>query len=357
MSTYLALTRAYIRSFLREPSAVIFSFAVPVLFILVFGLLLGNGGAPHYDVGVALEQPGVAGNGLAREIQRVQALRVHQGAVQSELKSLHKGNRKAVVVIPAGIEQRGASTAVQVYTDPSDVATRQVVLPLLAQAVAAFDFQVSGVPMPVTLETRSTSVDNLRYIDYLVPSILAMSLMQLGLYSAVTLVTQRENKLLRRLGATPLPRRTLIASQVTQRVAISLLQAVILIGLGRIFFNVSFTRDLPLLAAFILLGTLAFVALCYVVGSAAPTAETAMPLVQFIALPMLFLSGIFFSVDAGPAFLEPVIRAMPLTYLADAVRQTTVRAPAVSPLWLDAVVLAGWLVVSFAVSVRIFRWE
>ena len=77
-----------------------------------------------------------------------------------------------------------------------------------------------------------------------------------------------------------------------------------------------------------------------------------MPLVQFIALPMLFLSGIFFEVDQSPRFLEPITRIMPLTYLADALRQSTVHATALNPLWVDAIVLVGWLAVSFAVSVR-----
>ena len=144
---------------------------------------------------------------------------------------------------------------------------------------------------------------------------------------------------------------------MVQRVLISLLQAAILIGVGRVFFHVGFTRDLPMLALFILLGTLAFVALGFIVGSAASSQEAAMPLVQFIALPMLFLSGIFFEVDQSPRFLEPITRALPLTYLADALRQATVHATALNPLWLDAAVLAAWLAVGLAVSIRLFRWE
>jgi ABC-2 type transport system permease protein len=135
------------------------------------------------------------------------------------------------------------------------------------------------------------------------------------------------------------------------------MQAVILIAVGKLFFNVDFTRDLPGLLAFIVLGTLAFTALGFMVGALAPNTESAMPIVQFIALPMLFLSGIFFPVDAAPAVLSPLIRALPLTYLADAVRQSTVNAAAVAPLWADAAILAGWLLVAFAVSVRVFRWE
>ena len=361
MTTFFALTRAYFRSFMREPSAVVFSFAIPIVFIVAFGLLFGNQSTPHYDIGVASDAPGAHADEITRALQQTGIFQVHRGDLQTELKRLHKGDRKAVMQVPAALEsadgQTGNPISITVYTDPSNTASQQVVLPVLRQVVDGFDRQLSGTPARLKLETRSASVEDLRYIDYLVPSILAMSLMQLGLYSAVTLVTQRETKLLRRLGATPLPRQTVIASQVAQRVLISLLQAALLIGVGRIAFNVDFTRNLPMLAFFIALGTLAFVAMGFIVGAVSSSAESAMPLVQFIALPMLFLSGIFFPVDAGPGFLQPLVRAMPLTYLGDALRQSTVNATALNPLWVDALVLAGWLVFSFLLSVRLFRWE
>ncbi|HLZ72635.1 MAG TPA: ABC transporter permease [Dehalococcoidia bacterium] len=357
MATFIELTRAYLRSFVREPSAVIFSFAIPVLFIAVFGLIFGNQGTPHYALGVVEQQAGPNADRLVQALQQVPIFKIHHGDEQTELKRLGHGDRAAVVIVPDALDQPGQPAAVQVYADPGSTAAQSVVLPVLRQVVDGFDRQLAGTPARVTLEARSTSAQNSRYIDYLVPSILAMSLMQLGLYSAVTLVTQRESKLLRRLGATPLRRGTLVASQVAQRVLISVIQAVILIGVGKLFFHVDFTRDLPALLFFIVLGTLAFVAMGFVVGAFAGSAESAMPLVQFIALPMLFLSGIFFEIDAGPAFLQPVARALPLTYLGDALRQSTVHVAALNPLWVDAAVLAGWLVASFAVSVRLFRWE
>ena len=360
MKTFVALTRAYLRSFMREPSAVVFSFAIPVLFIVVFGLLFGNQGTPHYDVGVAEERPGPNADRLVTALEQVHIFKVHRGDLQSELKKLHKGDRRAVVQVPPTIDQpdqAAVPVTISIYSDPSNTSTQQVVAPVLRQAIDAFDRRLSGSPPLLIVESISTNAQDLRYIDYLVPSILAMSLMQLGLYSAVTLVTQRESKLLRRLGATPLSRRTLVASQVTQRVLISVLQAVILIGVGRVLFKVHLTRDLPELGFFIVLGTLAFVAMGFVVGAVSSSAESAMPLVQFIALPMLFLSGIFFPVDAGPRFIAPIVRAMPLTYLGDAIRQSTVQATALNPLWVDALVLAAWLAVSFVLSVRLFRWE
>lgn len=357
MSTFIELTRAYLRSFLREPSAVIFSFAIPVLFVFALGLLFGSTGTARYDIGIAAAQPGPNSQQLAASLASIDILKIHQGTQQHELDQLHKGNRKAVLVLPAAFDQPGAAAQATVYASPSDGEAMHVVVPLLQQSVAALAAAQSGATPRLTVQTQAAKSQDSRYIDYLVPSILAMSLMQLGLYSAVTVVTQRENKLLRRLGATPLRRSTLIASQVAQRVVMSVMQAVILVAVGRLFFGVDFTRNLPSLLAFIVLGTLAFTSLGFMVGAFAQTAESAMPIVQFIALPMLFLSGIFFPIDAGPAVLGPIIRAMPLTYLADAVRQSTVHTAALTSLWIDALVLAGWLVVSFAVSVRVFRWE
>ena len=344
MAAFVELTRAYLRSFLREPSAVIFSFAVPILFVFALGLLFGSTGVERFNVGVVGTTP--EAERLAASLGEIGILKVHRGSQQHELTQLRKGNRKAVV-------EFAAASAPQLYADPSDDEAMKTVVPLVRQAIAADTESGTARQLPLV----ATKTQDSRYIDYLVPSILAMSLMQLGLYSAVTVATQRENKLLRRLGATPLPRATLVAAQVAQRVIMSAMQAVILIAIGRIFFSVDFTRNLPALLAFVVLGTLAFTALGFTVGAVAPTAESAMPIVQFIALPMLFLSGIFFPVDAGPAFLQAIVRLMPLTYLADAVRQSTVNAAAVVSLWTDAAILGGWLVASFALSVRFFRWE
>jgi len=345
MGAFIELTRAYLRSFMREPSAVIFSFAVPILFVFALGLLFGSTGVERFNVGIVGGD--ASATRLATSLGGIGILKVHRGSAQHELEQLHKGNRKAVVEFTA-------DGALRLYANPSDDEAMKTVVPLVRQAIVAATTENGAAPQPSLVATKT---QDSRYIDYLVPSILAMSLMQLGLYSAVTVATQRENKLLRRLSATPLPRATLVAAQVVQRVIMSAMQAVILIAIGRIFFSVDFTRNLPALLAFVVLGTLAFTALGFTVGAVAPTAESAMPIVQFIALPMLFLSGIFFPVDVGPSFLQAIVRLMPLTYLADAVRQSTVNAAAMVPLWIDAAILGGWLIVAFVLAVRLFRWE
>jgi ABC-2 type transport system permease protein len=107
----------------------------------------------------------------------------------------------------------------------------------------------------------------------------------------------------------------------------------------------------------VLLGAGAFLAIGFMLASFLKTEEQATGVVQVVQLPMMFLSGIFFSFDFLPGFLQTVARFLPLTYLGDALRQTMVNGTQVAPLQIDVLILAGWLVVCLAISARSFRWE
>jgi ABC-2 type transport system permease protein len=124
-----------------------------------------------------------------------------------------------------------------------------------------------------------------------------------------------------------------------------------------LIFKFQIIGNMALLAGFVLLGALMFVALGYLISGLAKTQESVIGISQLINFPMMFLSGLFFPVDFMPAWIRPVVTAMPLTYLADALRQIMVGATPVYSLWVDLGVLAAWLVVSAALAVRFFRWE
>jgi ABC-2 type transport system permease protein len=123
-------------------------------------------------------------------------------------------------------------------------------------------------------------------------------------------------------------------------------------------YNVHVGDQIGLMVAFILLGGMTFVSIGYMVASFARTEAAGNAVVQVIQFPMMFLSGVYFPVDFAPDWLRPVVNAMPLTYLGDALRQVMVKGSTrLFSLGVDAMVLAGWLVVSLLVSFRYFRWE
>jgi ABC-2 type transport system permease protein len=185
-----------------------------------------------------------------------------------------------------------------------------------------------------------------------------MSLMQLGIFStAPALVALREQQVLRRLGATPLPRATLLAAQVAYRLTVAAVQAFVLLAVGSFAFGVNILGSPALLAGLILLGALLFVSAGYLVAGLANTQDSANGLAQVISFAMLMLSGLFFPLEILPAWVRPVARLLPLTYLADALRQVMVGGTPLFPLATDALVLAGWLAAVCVLAIRYFRWE
>jgi len=170
-------------------------------------------------------------------------------------------------------------------------------------------------------------------------------------------VGDREKLILKRLAATPLRRWQLVGSNVLMRVLIAFTQAAIIVAVGSLAFGVQVTGSLLIVVGFVTLGAMSFLALGYLIASFAKTEDSANGMTSMIQFPMMFLSGAFFQIDQMPQPLQVVARIIPLTYLADALRQVMVGGAAFAPLWVCAAVLVGWLVVCFGIAARKFQWQ
>jgi ABC-2 type transport system permease protein len=276
---------------------------------------------------------------------------------------MREGKVDAVIVVPAGYGAAIATgpggttepTNIVVYTDPS----RSNLAGSVQQAVAAVlgAVNLAGRPPLVVAAQQTLQTQDLNFISYFVPSMLGLSVMQVGIFAAVPLVADREKLILKRLAATPLKRWQLVGSNVLMRLLIALAQAVIIVGVGVAFFGVEITGPLALTVFFVSLGAVAFLALGYVVASFAKTEDSANGMTSVIQFPMMFLSGTFFPIEAMPAPLQTVARLIPLTYLSDALRQVMVGGAAFAPLYVCVAVLVGWLVACFAIAARKFQWQ
>jgi len=195
-----------------------------------------------------------------------------------------------------------------------------------------------------------------RAVDFLTPGVLGMSIMWLGVFAALPLVAQREQEVLKRFALTPVSRSTIVAAQVTSRLLSSLLQGALVLLVAGTVFGVPVQGNPLLVAAVLLLGTLAFVALGYVVAALVPTQQSAHGWTQLVTLPMLFLCGVFLPTEALPGVLHPFIAVLPLTLLVDALRQAALGAAGAASLAVDMLGMLLWAAASFVVAVRCFRW-
>lgn len=365
MRGLVALTIANLRSFIRDRAALFWTLAFPVVFVILFGTIF-SGGSTDYQLGW-VDQDGSAPAAALREAFVANApVELSDGTLEVARDRMQTGDLDGIVVIPAGLAEAlgaaqgggaAAPVAVTVITDPSRSNTSQAVLQIATGLVMAANLQLSGAPPLLTIDPESLQTNQLNAVSFFVPSILAMALMQLGIFAAIPLVQQREKLILKRLNATPLPRWTLVGSNVVVRLLIAAAQTVIIIGIGIAVLGVEVLGNWALIAGFVVLGAVTFTSLGYVIASFARTEEAANGMTSIVQFPLMFLSGIFFPLEVMPEWLRGVATFMPLTYLGDALRQTMVGGTPFAPLGIDALVLAGWLVVSLGISARFFRWQ
>jgi ABC-2 type transport system permease protein len=363
MQAMLALTLANIRSYRRDRAALFWTLAFPLIFIFMFGFIFQGGEAGRLTFGWVDEDGTPAAAELRAAFAAQDGTDLVDAAKDDALARMRDGEVDAIVLVPAGygdgiaagMAGAGGPTPVVIYTDPSRTDLTSAVFQSIGAVLGVVN--LGGRPPLIVPQPETLQTENLNFISYFVPSMLALSVMQVGIFAAVPLVADREKLILKRLAATPLRRWQLVGSNVLMRLLIAMVQAVIIVAVGSIFFGVEVTGSLALSVFFVALGAVAFLALGYVLASFTRTEEAANGLTSVVQFPMMFLSGTFFPIDAMPDFLQTIARLIPLTYLSDALRQVMVGGAAFAPLSVCAMVLAGWLVVCFAISARYFRWQ
>jgi ABC-2 type transport system permease protein len=365
MRPLLVLTRANIVSFVRDRTALFWTLAFPVIFILLFGAIFSGSGGTTYKVGWVDEDGTSASAALRAGFAAVPLLELEDGTLDASREAMQSGNLQGIIVVPQGLGAAtqtagaggGPEVTIAVYTDPSQQTSSTTIQQIVSQVVATANVAMTGSAPLLAVDQQTLQTQDLTAAAFLVPGILGMALMQLGVFGAVPLVAQREKLILKRLGATPLPRWTLVGSNVILRLLIGLVQAVLIVGIGIAVFGVQILGSLLAMIGLVVLGALTFIAIGYVVAAFARTEEAANGIVQVIQFPMMFLSGVFFPLELMPALLRPIAVVLPLTYLGDALRQVMVDGTPLAPLPVDIAVLMGWFVVCLFIAARYFRWE
>jgi ABC-2 type transport system permease protein len=361
MHALFALTVANIRSYVRDRAALFWTLAFPLVFIVLFGLIFQSS-STNLTLGYVDQDGTPAATQLYDTFTKVPGVKMVVTDATEATNQMKTGKVDGVVLVPSGYQAGltaaatgGSPAMVTVSTDPSRPQLSASVYQVVAGVLGIVN--LGGHPPLVVPDVVSVQTENLNAISYFVPSMLGLSIMQVGIFAAIPLVGDREKLILKRLAATPLRRWQLVGSNVLMRVLIALTQAVIIVAVGTLLFGVEVTGSLLVVAGFVVLGAMAFLALGYVIASFAKTEDAANGMTSMIQFPMMFLSGAFFRIDDMPQFLQFVARLIPLTYLADALRQVMVGGVAFAPLGICALVLLGWLVVCFGIASRKFQWQ
>jgi len=358
-----ALFAASVKMFVRNRTALFFSLFLPLVIMLIFGVLNFEG-STTVSLGVVDEAGTDASAALVDGLGAYEYLEISEGEREAELTALEEGDRDFVLVIPADFElQRGGDTGLVAYASTSDQSQAQVGRGLLQQAVGGAIASASGAPVQpggfagAPLSFESVESRDLGYIDFLVPGIIGMTVMQLGLFGvAFGFVQLKRTGALRRLFATPTPPAYFLSAQVASRLVLGYVQVAILVGIG-IWFGLQMFGSWLVLAAIIGPALLIFLAIGFAIAGWAKNEDQAAPVANLISLPMLFLSGVFFPRDAMPEFLRAVTQFMPLTYVNEALRGVMNEGATLIDLGPQLLGMGVWAIITFVIAVRLFKWE
>jgi ABC-2 type transport system permease protein len=365
MRALRALTLANLRSFTRDRAALFWTLAFPIVFVILFGTIFSGSGA-DYRLGWVDQDQSTHSQALRAAFAANAPVELIDGTFEEAKAKMLDGDVDGIIVVPRGLAvvidgaQAGQTpdpVAVSIITDPSRSSTSLALQQIATGLVMSANLALSGAQPILTVAPESLHTQRINSVSFFVPSILAMALMQLGIFAAIPLVQQREKLILKRLNATPLPRWALVGSNVLVRLLIAAAQTVLILGIGFALLGVEVNGSWPLIIGFVALGALTFTSIGYVIASFAKTEEAANGMTSIVQFPLMFLGGIFFPLEAMPDWLRGVATFMPLTYLGDALRQTMVGGTPFQPLPIDAIVLGAWLVVTLGISARFFRWQ
>ncbi|MEA2595311.1 MAG: type transport system permease protein [Thermomicrobiales bacterium] len=352
MRAFLAMVKANLKMVVRNRQALFWNLAFPGLFIVIFGAVFGRDTGVDFTVGVAGAPSALRDSALAA-MEQSDAFTVRIGDEAEEMKKLRDGDRDVVLVFgwaPDG----GGQPAVQISYDETAGPSAHVAVSAVRQVL----FTAAQGENPVPITEQPVTGEEISFIDFFVPGILGMALMNSGVIGLSTaFVTYRERGILRRIKVTPFPLSSFILARIASQLVVAYAQAIILIGMARLLFGLHLRGNILVIAVTILLGALAFLAIGFAISGFARNAETAASYANLITFPMLFLSGVFFDLDNVPAWIQPITRVLPLRYLVDALREPMTRSRGLADTWPDLLVLAGTFLVGMVVAVRFFRWE
>lgn len=358
------LTMARMKEFWREPEAIFWVFVFPVLLAWALGIAFRN--QPQEKVRVAVLDGSPAANWALMHLKASSDVEPELASATEASHLLRLGKVDLIVEVEQSVDDARPSLENGPADDipmpnyafhykydparPNSKITRYMVDNALQRALGRRD----AAPVADLVFSEPGG----RYIDFLIPGLLAMNLMSSGMWGVgFVVVQQRMRKLLKRFVATPMRRFDYLVSFMLSRLAFLVLEMVALIAFAWIVFDVRVYGSLLELGIITLLGAVVFNGIGLLVASRPTTTEGVSGWMNLVMMPMYILSGGFFSYEKFPEIFHPLIRALPLTALTDAMRAVINQGLPLLNCWPELLVLLVWAAASYVVALRIFRWQ
>ncbi len=347
----------FLKMHLRDRQAIVLSLVFPIIFMFALGIA-GNGERDPINVGIVDLSRSSLAEKLIGSLEDDGVFNVKRGEESALRKGLIDGDIRMLLILPPDLQSTGGNNNIRVLVDAAQLRQLSLVLPALEKALVRVERSLRGTDPMFTMVVEDVKVRSQGYLEFLLPGLLAFTLMQISVAgSGFNLVEYRRKGILKRLFVTPVTPRDFILGLVFARLLLCLVQLSVLLGIAVMFLGASINGDYASLYAVIILSTIMFLILGFCLGSIAKTQQSIMAIGNLFIFPQIILSGVFFPIDSLPQLLQPVAAALPLSFTATALRQIANDGVTLLGVLPQLAGLGVWMVVGLALATRLFVWK
>lgn len=352
---YLALAWYSFRAQTRNPATFFFGFIFPIAFISIFGLI-GNSSA---GLRLGISDDSLTGNPVVPAIERTGAVDI-ETAPKAELEEQLTQGEIAGIVSVGNLGEGEYEVSLILSTGLPQEAS--MIKSLVSNIVAQENLKLSGVSdPPIGITENEIDGRQPRYIDFALPGQLGFAMLSTAIFGTVFgLIYLKKAGVLKRMFATPTKPLTILVAQGTSRLIMGLLQVIIILAVGVIFFQFYLPYGIVTFLNLIvvsMVGLIAFLGFGYFLAGIANDENSAGPIVNLVTLPQFLLSGTFFSTDLLPTWIQPLANNLPLSYFNVAVREIANKGASIIEVGPYILGLLVWGIVMYLLAAKTFRWQ
>ncbi|MFL2706832.1 MAG: ABC transporter permease [Gammaproteobacteria bacterium] len=355
-SLQLHLAKVFLKIFLRNRQAILFSLFFPLIFIGAFSF---SGTEPNpFLLGINDQSKSEFSSEFIKNLEEEDLFTIIEGDLDTLKESLVDGEIEGVISIPKNFKNIEDLGALKFFVDASQTRQASIIKQSIDKSLVSIERKIRNISPLFLVELEDVKARSQRYIDFLLPGLLAFMIMNLSIAgSGFNIVEYRRRGILKRLFVTPIKPKDFIVSIVLARMMIVLVQLSVVLSIALLLLDINIVGSYLSFYSVVILGTFIFLCIGFALGSLAKTQEGIRPIVGLVTFPQVILSGVFFPISSMPEVIQPIVYSLPLSSVVSSLREIANDGASFLSMSYSTAGLLIWVIIAFLISTRFFVWK
>ena len=362
--TVFVFSKTNTKRYFRDPVAIFFTVAFPLIFLFVFGGIFGNSNDLSFRIALINQSQSKFAKEFTDQAKSAKVYKINSEVADltAAKEKMNRGELDAAIVLPADFgnvgDKKYPTGQAKVYYTQNNEQAGHTLTSLLEAQFKAINTQFVKTDTPFTVASEQTNDRGLKPIDYTFSGLLGFSLLGLGVFGPVNVFPELKRQgVLRRFSTTPIRVWQYFLSNVSTQAVVGLFTMSVLFTVAMLVFHLNVVGNVAELGLYLVFCIVTILGIGLALGGWAKNARQAAPLTNLVVFPMMFLSGTFFPRFLMPEFLQNISAFLPLTPMIDGIRLITTEGKHLVDLLPQLGIMGVWLIVIYFIAFRVFRWE